>query len=321
MDGSFVEREIAVSSDGLRLVGTLTLPDPRQHPAPVPAALLLSGSGPLDRNSGHRSLRIGTSRELAAALADVGIGSFRFDKRGVGASEGGDWRTAGFYDGVADAAAALRSLAAQPEVDPRRVAVVGHSEGATVASAVVAGGGAASALVLLAASATRGEELLLWQAARIAATLPAPVKALMRLTRTDLVAKVARNHATIKATTTDLARVDGKTINARWTREFLAHDPVDDLSRIRVPVLAVTGSEDVQVDPEDLERIRAVVPAQVTIRRIEGVSHLLRPVAHGTGLGSYRRQVRRPLDPELLEVVTSWLVSELGQRVLPAGPP
>jgi uncharacterized protein len=74
-------------------------------------------------------------------------------------------------------------------------------------------------------SATTGEELLRWQARRIAPTLPAPVRGLLRLFRVDLEKKVAANHDRIRATTTDVARIGGARINARWTREFMAHDP------------------------------------------------------------------------------------------------
>jgi hypothetical protein len=90
-------------------------------------------------------------------------------------------------------------------------------------------------IVLLSMSATPGEELLIWQARQIAPTLPAPVRGLLRLLRTDLVTKVAANHRRIKATTTDVARIGGVKINAKWTREFMAHDPRTDLARIGAP--------------------------------------------------------------------------------------
>jgi hypothetical protein len=77
--------------------------------------------------------------------------------------------------------------------------------------------------------------------------------------RTDLEARTAKTHTKIKATTTDQARIEGAKINARWHREFMAHDPRTDLARIHVQVLAVTGGKDLQVpasDPRDHRRAR-----------------------------------------------------------------
>ncbi len=114
------------------LAGTLTLPD---APAPVPAVLLAAGSGPLDRDSNHRRLRFDVTRALAHALAEGGLASLRYDKRGVGGSPG-DWRAAGLYDNVDDLARARDALAARPEVDPGRIVLAGHSEGAVLAAAL-----------------------------------------------------------------------------------------------------------------------------------------------------------------------------------------
>src|SRR3954451_6024116 len=92
------------------LVGTLTLPD---SPGPVPAVALAAGSAPLDRASNHRRARFDVARQLASALAEGGLASLRYDKRGVGESPG-DWRRAGLYDNVDDLGAALDTLVARP---------------------------------------------------------------------------------------------------------------------------------------------------------------------------------------------------------------
>jgi uncharacterized protein len=284
------------------LNGTLTLPD---GGLPAPAVAIASGSGPLDRDSNHRRARFDVARQLAHALAAGGLASLRYDKRGVGESPG-DWRTAGLYDNVDDLGRARDALAARPEVDPRRILLAGHSEGAILAAALAARGVPASGVVLLSMSATPGEELLRWQARTIAPTLPAPVRALLRLFRVDLEKKVAANHERIKATTTDLARIGGAKVNARWHREFLAHDPRADLRRITVPVLALTGEKDLQVDPADLEAIAATVPGGATIRLVPDLSHTLRRQAGAPSLHAYKKELRGPVDPEVLAVVVRW---------------
>ena len=292
------------------LAGTLTLPD---VPAPVPAVLLAAGSGPLDRDSNHRRVRFDVTRALAHALAEGGLASLRYDKRGVGGSPG-DWRAAGLYDNLDDLARARAALAARPEVDPGRVLLAGHSEGALLAAALAARGAPVVGVVLLATSATPGAELLRWQARRIAPTLPAPVRGLLRLLRTDMETKVAANHRRIAATTTDVARIGGVRVNARWTREFLLHDPRADLARLTVPVLAVTGDEDLQVPPDDLAVLAATVPGPVEVRRVPGLTHTLRRQPRGASLHHYRGELRRPVDPDVLVSVVAWC------RSVTAGP-
>lgn len=252
------ERRVRLASGEQLLGATVCLPEGE---GPFPAALLVTGSGPLDRDANHKRLRVDVSRQLAHALAASGVASLRFDKRGVGESPG-DWRRAGLFDNVDDAGAAFAGLAALPEVDATRVTLVGHSEGAVIVTALAARG-VGAAVVLLAGAATRGAEVLLWQLRMIRPTLPALVRGLLRVARVDLPAKAARNHERIRATTKDVARIEGARINAKWMREYLDHDPAVDLARLHVPVPAITGSKDLQVDPGDVERIADLVPGPV----------------------------------------------------------
>ena len=307
-------REVPVSVPGEPpLAGTLTLPT---TPGPVPAVLLAPGSGPLDRDSDHRRMRFGVTRDLAHALARAGLASLRYDKRGVGATPG-DWRRAGLSDAAGDLVRALEALAARPEVDGERVVLAGHSEGALLATMAAAGGARVAGVVLLAGSATPGDELLRWQARRIAPTLPAPVRGLLRLLRVDLERKVAANHERIRATTTDVARVGGARVNARWHREFLSYDPRADLARIAVPVLAVTGGKDLQVPAADLDAIAATVPGPVTTLRIPDLTHTLRRQPGPASLRAYRAELRRPVDGEVLDTVASWCRTVTGPDRVP----
>jgi hypothetical protein len=296
-------REIPVTVPGdPRLAGTLTLPDAA---GPVPAVLLAPGSGPLDRDSDHRRARFGVTRDLAHALAGAGLASLRYDKRGVGGSPG-DWRRAGFSDNLEDLVRARDALAARPEVDGDRVVLAGHSEGALLAAAAAARGVPVAGVVLLAGSATPGDALLRWQTRRIQPTLPGPVRALLRLLRTDLERKVAADHERIRATTTDVARIGGVRVNARWLREFLAHDPRTDLARITAPVLAVTGSKDLQVPAADLDVIAAAVRGPVTTWRVPDLTHTLRRQPGPASMRAYRGELRRPVDAEVLATVVDW---------------
>src|SRR4051812_30967945 len=175
-------RELPLSAAGL--AGTLTLPmggsGGSEQGAPSPAVLLASGSGPIDRDSNHRRARFDVARQLAHALAAGGLASLRYDKRGVGETPG-DWRAVGLHDNVDDLGTALEALRTRPDVDPDRILLAGHSEGALLAAELAARGAPVAGVVLLSMSATPGEELLRWQARQIAPTLPRPVRGLLRL--------------------------------------------------------------------------------------------------------------------------------------------
>ncbi|MCQ8835381.1 alpha/beta hydrolase family protein [Streptomyces malaysiensis] len=290
------------ADDQTPLAGTLTLP---VGSGPHPAVLLLHGSGPLDREGNTRKVRMNLGRPLAAALAAEGVAVLRYDRRGAGATPGA-WRATGFTDNYEDAAAALRALADHPTVRPDAVGVIGHSEGALHAMSLAARHDVGAA-VLLAGYARPGEEALRWQARSLVQGMPAPV----RLLRRPLGALGERVLARIKKTRTDVARI-AVPVNARWMRENLAHDSRDDLIAIHAPVLAVTGDKDLQVDPADLDEMCRLVPGGAEIHRVPDLTHVLRRDPGRHTLRSYRRLLRDPVDPDLLNLITTWLARQLG---------
>lgn len=290
------------------LAGTLALPE---GAGPFAGVVLVSGSGPLDRDSNHRRIRFGVSQELAAALAHAGAASLRFDKRGVGASRstGRDWRSAGLHDNADDVAAAVEALRARPEVRDDAVLVVGHSEGAVLACMLAERGIPLAGVGLLSGSARPGRQLLQWQASAIAPTLPRFVRAVLRLLRVDLAAKVSRNHDKLERTTTDVAWVGGARLNARWFREFLAYDPaigLRGLGRAQVPVLAVTGDKDLQTPPEDVLRIGDLAGDRSEVHLVPDVTHSLRRQPGPPSLSRYKGEVREPVAQEVVDLVVDW---------------
>lgn len=302
--------DVSIPAAGTSLGGTLLLPDGAER---APAALLITGSGPLDRDSNSKRIRVDVMRQIAEHLATVGVASLRYDKRGVGAS-GGDYHAIGFYDNVDDARSGLRVLRGRREVDPDRVFVVGHSEGALIA-AELAGDEALAGVVLLAGAASTGEDILVWQARQVAGMLPAPVRWVMKVLRQDVAKTQAKRLGRIKASTTDVMRIGFAKLNAKWFREFIAHDPAVSLRRARVPVLAITGSKDIQVNPDDVAVMERLVPTPFTGEVPDNVTHLLRAQDGPTSLRGYKKQVRRPVDRGLLNMVTGWMAGYIaGER-------
>ena len=277
MTGHDVER--TVSSNGHRLGASLRLPS-RAAPGTLPAVLLLAGSGPIDRDGNAPGMPIGIQRALAVGLATAGYASLRFDRRGV--ADGGDWREATFADNYRDAVAAWHELSVSPAVDPDRMVVIGHSEGALHATQLAAAV-APAATVLLSGAARPGSEVLLWQART------------MSLTKDS----------------TDVSVIDGNAMNPDWFRWFLPYDPRPDLACITTPLLAVTGGKDLQVPPEDLKAMDRLVPGGCETHRPANLTHLMRTDPAPPLLADYPRQLAEPMDPAVISMMVLWLDSVL----------
>nr|WP_232797098.1 hypothetical protein [Blastococcus atacamensis] len=132
------------------------------------------------------------------------------------------------------------------------------------------------------------------------------MRALLRLLRVDLEKKVAANHERIRATTTDVARIGGARLNARWFHEFMAHDPREDLRAVTMPVLALTGAKDLQVKPDDLAVLAATVRGPVETHLVPELTHTLRRQSGAASLSAYKKELRSPVDAEVLGIVTDW---------------
>jgi len=299
-----VSKEVRVEGEGVFLAGTWV------EPAKAKAAgLILTGSGPLDRDSNSRRFRGQINPAIAGALAEHGVSSLRYDKRGAGQS-GGDYFAAGMSENYADACSAVDWLATR--FPGRPVYVIGHSEGALHAAHLAAEGNVSGA-VLIGCPARTGEEVLTWQAAQILPTLPGPTKAILRFLRIDPLESQRKAFTRIRSTSADTLRVQGKKLNARWLREFMEYDPVPIFEQIKVPVLVMTGTHDMQVPPEDADAIRELVAGPCEERLIDDVSHILRVDPESKGPRAYRKALREPVSPVVPKALTDWIEEQLDQ--------
>ena len=299
-----VEREVAFTADGLRISGTMALPAPEGQ---YPCVLMIPGSGQADRNENSKKLPINVFGELSQHLAGRGICSLRYDKRGVGLSEGDYWEK-GFSDSLADANAALSFLKAYQQIRGDKIYALGHSEGAYIATRLAAAGTGVAGAVLLAGGARSGEEELKWQALQVAAGLKGLNRWLVKVLRIDVVKSQQKHLDRIKRSHKDSYRFQlVAKINAKWMREFLAYDPSEDLAKIQIPLLAITGAKDIQVDPGNLPRMATLVTAPFEYHVVPDVTHLLRSEAGTPSISTYKRQVHEPMDRRVVDLVLGWL--------------
>jgi hypothetical protein len=297
--------DVRFRSGGLTLAGTFTVP---AADGPVATVLMLPGSGQTDRDANAKALKIDMFPQVSAAIERQGIATFRFDKRGVGDSEG-EYFSSDFDDRLTDAVAAVEWLRARPEVDASRVIALGHSEGAVVAVRLAAGAAPVAGAILLAGAAQTGEQILTWQGRQVADSLTGVTKWVVRLLRIDLVKSQRKALNRIRSSRADVMRIQGRKVNAAWVRQLMIYDPAPDLARVDVPVLAITGDRDLQVDPDDLDRMRDLVKGPCEGLLLPGVTHLLRTEGAKRGFAGYQEQVRRPVDPRVISAVTGWLAS------------
>jgi uncharacterized protein len=301
------EREISFESCSLRLAGSLLLPDTDEQ---VPGVLLIPGSGRLDRDENAKRLRINILREIAVYLAEHGIATLRYDKRGVGASAGNFWET-GFHDNVADAEAALHYLEAQDRVRSDKVFLLGHSEGALIATRLAGAGKQVAGLILLAGAASSGEEILRWQAEQIHKGIRGFKRWLLKLLHLDNEKLQRRQLEKVRRSQRDWYRMLLIIkLNAKWLREFLAYHPAADLANIHAPSLAITGSKDIQVNPADLTRMSELTKGECECHALPNITHLLRAEPGEPTLSTYQRQVTHPMDRQVLHIILKWLQSK-----------
>lgn len=307
------------SAPGVRLAGTLTLPE---GAGPFPAAILITGTGPQDRDEtieGHKSFAI-----WADALTRRGVAVLRFDDRGVAASTG-NFGTATGVDFASDVEAVFDGLAARPDIDPARVGLIGHSEGASFAWLAMEDGLQPAWLVTLAGPAVSGGETIQEQQRRIATAAGLPAEEVERTNALQrrVMAAVAANADDAGAVRraveplllesgllpADAARM-AAVLAGDWYRGMVAWDPADVIRAMRIPLLAVYGGKDLQVSADQNAPVVSRLKPDADVVVLPGLNHLFQPAE--TGLMAEYGQIETTLDPAVIRTVVDWVAARSG---------
>lgn len=307
---------------GFDLAGTLTLPAGQ---GPFAAVVLVSGSGPEDRNEtmlGHQPFLV-----LADYLTRRGFAVLRYDDRGVAQSKG-TYEGATTADFATDAQAALAYLRTRPDIRPRQVALLGHSEGGLIGWLAAAQPGGPDLLVSLAGPGLPGDAILLRQQAdlaRAAGADSARIGANFRLHQA-IFAELRRQPATLPteqlvarlravaqqqpgAHTEQARQALASAYSSAWMRAFLLLDPAPYLAKVKCPVLALNGTNDLQVAanqnlPAIARGLRAAHNSDVTTLPLPQLNHFFQTDPAAT---SHYASIEETIAPSALQVIGDWL--------------
>ncbi len=334
---SYVEEEVTFTNGDVTLAGTLTLPD---GPGPFPAVILVSGSGPQDRDESLGSgIVIKPFRLLADGLTSAGVAVLRYDDRGTAESTG-DFAAATTADFADDAEAGLNYLLSRDEVDPDRLGLIGHSEGGMVAAMLGARNKDLDFIIGLAAPGVKGSEIVRLQNELILRAQGATEEQIAdqtayldesfaNLDNPELIYELAYESTVAyiealpeeeRAALGDVdayARMSAEAAAEQSRmpgfRSFVEYDPAPDWAKTTVPVLAIFGGKDFQVQVEQNagpleEALRSGGNSEVEIVILPDANHRFQQA--NTGDPSEYGSLPAEFTPDLMPSILDWLRSQ-----------
>ena len=304
-----IEKNVSIENDGQTIAGTLTLP--RDQPASQ-CVLMIGGSGPLDRNQNSANLQLNLFNTIAEHLAEAGIASVRYDKRGCSHSTG-NFNASGHFDLVGDASCWLRYLHKHPDFLNTPIYVLGHGEGALIGAQLAAIYPAITGQIMLAPSTENYADVIQRQAENALqeiVEMPGIKGKLFRFFLRlggDQIAKQKKLIARICKSSRATFKVRRQVINAKWIREMIQLDPMAIYGKASIPTLAIAGTKDLQSLPADIQRLKSVVKGPFKSQVIPDLTHVLRADSGEPSTRHYARLTKQPLDERVIAIIRGWL--------------
>jgi len=305
-------------TQGVELAATLTIPSGK---GPFTAVLLITGSGPQDRDEallGHRPFLV-----LSDYLTRKGIAVLRADDRGIGKSTG-NFETATTADFATDAEAGISYLKTRPEIDHHKIGLIGHSEGGVIAPMVAARNSDVAFIVMMAGSGVPGDAIIAEQLKLIeeAAGKSHEQAEKDAAEEREILALVIKEKDEAELDKKLREKLAGKVPQAQlgaaikqvtlpWVRYFITYDPAPALTKVKCPVLAINGERDLQVPPrQNLPAIRKALEAggnkDFEVDELPGLNHLFQTAK--TGAPSEYAGIEETISPIALEKMADWIL-------------
>ncbi len=301
------DETVRVPANGFNLAATVTkAPGARGK---LPAVVLIGGTGPADRDGTVAGIPV--LGQIARDLARAGFLVVRYDKRGIGQS-GGRAETAALVDYAEDARAVVTWLrkSRKDDVDAKRIAVVGHSEGAWIAMQLATMEKDIAALVMVGGASGTGGALVVEQQQHLLEIMKVGDEE--KKSKADLQAR-------INAAATGQGPWDGISNDLRrqadtpWFASYLAFEPAKLMKDVRQPLLIVTGERDTQVPPRHADELATLARARkrkvaTDVVRVPGVNHLLVPATTGE-VSEYASLSSAEVSPDATSAIAKWLTA------------
>ncbi len=287
--------EVSLDVEAGRIYGTLTLADNNDEKTPV--VLIIAGSGPTDRNGNSTIAGENNSLKMIADfLADNGVASLRYDKRGIAESAAIkiDEKDLRFEDYINDAAGWLEILKQDQRFS--NIYVLGHSQGSLVGM-LAAQKVATDGFISVAGSGQSIANTLREQLANLPQELKEKAEnILLSLEKGEIVSEVDQN----------LQGIFRPSVQP-FLISYMKYDPALEISKLDVPVLIIQGTTDLQVSKKDAEKLKNAYP-EARLEIIEGMNHILKeaPADPQENAATYSNP-DLPLADEFKEVLISWL--------------
>jgi len=298
------DEALKIPANGFVLAGTASRPETAAGTR-LPAVVLVGGSGPTDRDG--MAYGVPVLGEIAGALADAGFLVVRYDKRGIGQS-GGRAEAAGLADYAEDVRAAVKLLSERKDVDPKRIAVAGHSEGGTVALLAASKDKRITAVALLAANGVTGADLILAQQRHQLDRMKLSDEE--RQSKIDLQKQI--HEAVLTGKGWDQIPPElRRTVDTSEFQSILSNDPAKVMPDVRQPILIVQGDLDTQVEPSNADQLEALARKRknqppVAVVKVAGVNHLLVPAKTGE-VDEYSNLPDKHVSPAVTQALVEWL--------------
>ena len=299
------DEPVTIPAVGFNLGATLTRPKSAAPGTRLPAVIILSSFGTNDRDG--YVVGIPVMGQLAGALANAGFLAVRYDKRGYGQS-GGRSESASITDYADDARTVMRWLAERNDVDPKRIALVGDSDGAWVALLAASRERRFAAVATIGAPASTGAELVLELQKRSLDQLDlAPQERAKREALQKQIIAAVQSEKGL----TDLPPDVRRAADTPWFQSVLNFTPAKVLKDVRQPILIVHAALDHEVPVADADRLAAIAQKEsdsksVELLIIKGVNHLLVPAVTGE-VAEYGELTNRNVSTDVVSALSAWL--------------